>query len=113
MSGCLPIVELIPFTVRLDLAGGRLEVDGRLDYRTAHLVHDAISALVHTHNERWVIDVSRSAGSDTACLRLLGVAYRRAVRHGRQITLIGASPSLQQALSRLRLNHHLTSSEVS
>jgi anti-anti-sigma factor len=100
------------FTVRLDLAGGRLEVAGRLDHRTAHLVHDAISAMVHASSQSWVVDVSGLAGRDQDCLRVISTAYRRALRHGRRMTLVGTPPSLQQALGRLRLDHHLTQAEA-
>jgi anti-anti-sigma regulatory factor len=78
--------------VRLDLVAGRLEVTGQLDHRTAHLVNDAISTLVHAGTQAWAVDVSELAGRDRDCLRVIGAAYRRALRHGRAMTLIGAPP---------------------
>jgi hypothetical protein len=62
--------------VRLDLVAGRLEVTGQLDHRTAHLVNDAISTLVHAGTQAWA--VSELAGRDRDCLRVIGAAYRRA-----------------------------------
>jgi hypothetical protein len=43
-------------------------------------------------------------------LRTIGI-YRRALRHRRQLTLVGPSPLLQAALARLRLDHHVLASE--
>jgi anti-anti-sigma factor len=110
MSSSLAQLDPSPFTARLDLVAGRLEVAGHLDHRTAHLVHDAVSALAQAGSPTWLVDVRGLTGRDADCLRVLGGAYRRALRHGRQMTLTGASPSLQQALARLRLDHHLTPS---
>jgi len=96
-----------PFLVRLDLVDGRLELTGRLDHRTVHLVSDAITALLRTGAERWVVDVAGLTGCDHTGLRAIGATYRRALRHDRQLTLIGASHALAVALGRLRLNNHL------
>lgn len=94
------------FTVRIDLVGGRLELQGELDLRAAHLVHDAVSALLGTDCERWVVDVAGLTGGEHA-LRVIGSTYRRALRHRRRMTLVGAPPWLQRALARMRLDRHL------
>jgi anti-anti-sigma factor len=103
----LPVPAPAPFTLRLDVAGGRLEVAGELDHHTAPLVNDAIAVLAHAGTESWVLDVSGLSGHDSDCLRAISSAYRRALRTGRRMTLVGAPPSLRRALCRLRLDAHL------
>ncbi|WP_233517749.1 STAS domain-containing protein [Geodermatophilus marinus] len=96
-----------PFAVRIDLVGGRVEVIGQLGRRTAHLVQDAVSALLQTDGAAWVLDVAGLTGCDRAGVRVIGGAYRWALRHGRRLALVGARPSLQAELARLRLDGHL------
>ena len=93
--------------VGVDLVGARLSVTGRLDRRTAHLLHDAVSALLFADHEHWVVDVTGLTVGDAATVRTISGAYRRLLRHGRRMTLLGASPALRQALTRLRLDPHL------
>ena len=95
------------FAIRVDLASSRVAVTGRLDRRTAHLLHDALSALLQAEYTSWQLDVSELADVDDAGLRALGAAYRRALRHGGHLTLHGASPALRAALTRLRLDRHI------
>jgi anti-anti-sigma regulatory factor len=95
------------FTIRVDLAVGRVAATGRLDRRTAHLLHDALSTLLHAEHTSWQLDVSELVDVDDAGLRAVGAAYRRALRHGRHLTLHGASPALREALIRLRLDRHV------
>lgn len=95
------------FMVRADLSSGWIYLSGRLDDRSAHLLHDALSALLVGHLTRWHIDVAELTEIDATGLRAIGAAYRRATRHGRRLTVHGASPALQRALTRLRLNRHL------
>lgn len=95
------------FTVHLDLADGRLEVSGQLDHHTAPLVHDAVSVLTTSACECWSVDVTGLAGRDEDCVRVIGSTYRRALRTGHRMRLVGAPPSLQQALCRVRLDAHL------
>jgi anti-anti-sigma regulatory factor len=107
-TGSVPEVECrATFTVRLDLAQGRLEVAGQLDHHTAPLVHDAVSVLAAASCPCWSVDVSGLVGRDEDCVRAIGTTYRRALRTGRQMRLVGAPPSLQQALCRVRLDAHL------
>jgi anti-anti-sigma factor len=101
-----------PLVVRLDLVGGRVELAGRLDHRSAPLLHDAVSALLRTAGDRWVIDVAGLTGCDHSGLRTIGAAYRRALRRGKRLTLVGSSPALQAALARLRLHHHVIDHQV-
>jgi anti-anti-sigma regulatory factor len=112
VSGALPLQVPAPgpptsFTVRVDLADGRLEVAGQLDHHTAPLVHDAVSVLAASECECWSMDVTGLAGRDEDCLRAIGSTYRRALRTGHRMRLIGAPPSLQRALCRVRLDAHL------
>ncbi len=95
------------FQVRIDLIGGHLDLAGHLDRRTVHLLHDAISTLLLTDGDTWVVDASHVTACDPVGIRGLGTAYRRALRHDRRLRLTGAPPFLHQELIRLRLDHHL------
>jgi anti-anti-sigma regulatory factor len=95
------------FAAHLDVGVGRLTVTGRLDVRTSHLLYDAFSALLLTERSDWTVDVARLVVVDHAGLRSIAASYRRAVRHQRRITLHGASPVLQHALARMRLDGHV------
>ncbi|MGY1827669.1 MULTISPECIES: STAS domain-containing protein [unclassified Blastococcus] len=82
---------------RLDLVTGHLELVGRVDRATAHLLEDAVSALLLTSCAQWTLDLSAATVGDQHGLRAIAVAHRRATRHRRQFTLRGASPTLQRA----------------
>ena len=92
--------------VHVDHRAGRVAVVGRLGRRTAHLVHDAITVVLQGDRVRWLVDVT-GLTADNAGLRVLGGAYRRLLRSGREMILLGASPPLRQALRRLRLAPHV------
>ena len=85
----------------LDLVTGRVELVGRLDRATAHLLHDAVSALLLTSCARWTVDVAAATVGDHHGLRALATAYRRAGRHHRQLVLLGASPTVRRAALQL------------
>jgi anti-anti-sigma factor len=85
----------------LDLVTGRVELVGRLDRATAHLLHDAVSALLLTSCARWTVDVAAATVGDHHGLRALATAYRRARRHHRQMVLLGASPTVRRAALQL------------
>jgi anti-anti-sigma regulatory factor len=95
------------FNVDLDLRTGHVTAIGRLDGRSAPLLHEAVSVLLGTEQPTLTIDVSRMEVADHAALRAIGDAYRRAMRQGRRITVRGASPQLRSALTQLRRGHHL------
>ncbi len=97
--------------VRIDFVRARLELTGQLDRHTAHVLHDAISTLLQTDSNRWIMNVAELTGLDPTGLRTIGATYRRALRHRRQLTLVGTPPFLQAALARLRLDHHVLASE--
>jgi anti-anti-sigma factor len=99
------------FGVHVDLVTGGLTMTGRLDVRTTHLLYDAVSVLLTARHPSWTIDVGRLTDIDHAGLRGLLSAYRRALRHGRRITLYSVSPSLQRALTLLRLDRHVLPGE--
>jgi anti-anti-sigma regulatory factor len=90
--------------VRLDLVAARLELVGQLDRRTAHLLHDAISALLQTDRPLWTVDVTGLTVADHTGLRAVETAYRRALVHGRVLTLLGASAGLHRALAPVDLD---------
>jgi anti-anti-sigma regulatory factor len=91
--------------IHLDLVAARLELVGQLDRRTAHLLHDAISALLQTDRPLWTVDVTGLTVADHTGLRAVETAYPRALVHGRALTLLGASPGLHRALTPLDLDH--------
>lgn len=94
--------------LRVDLGTGRLTLTGELDRSTAHLLRDAIAAIVSIGGEAGVaVDVAGLVTCDAAGLRAISVSYRRLLRRGRRMTLHNASPALQLSLTRLRLDHHL------
>src|SRR4051794_9397017 len=97
--------------VRIDFVRARLELSGQLDRHTVHVLHDAISTLLQTDTDRWIIHVAGLPGFDPTGLRTIGATCRRALRHRRQLALVGPSPLLQAALARLRLDHHVLASE--
>ena len=107
-----PPEDRADFVMRVDLDVGRVAVTGRLDRSTAHLLHDALSALLQTDHMRWQLDATALSDVDDVGLRAVGAAYRRALRHGRQLTLHGAPPALRAALTRLRLDHHILGSRL-
>jgi anti-anti-sigma factor len=107
-SGRRPRLSSSPtLNVHLDLQTGGVTAIGRLDGRSAPLLHDAVTVLLGTERPTLTVDVSRMEVADHAALRAIGDAYRRAMRQGRRITLHGASPQLRRALTQLRLDHHL------
>lgn len=69
-------------------------------------MHDAITVLLQSNRIRWLFDVTDLTADQTG-LRVPGGAYRRLLRAGRQMALLGASPQLRQALRRLRLAEHI------
>lgn len=91
----------------LDLVAGRLTARGPLNRGTAHLVHDAIAAILATDRKYWSIDVTGLVVRDRFGVQVLTAAYRSMLRQGRRMTLEGASAELRHALIRLRLDHHL------
>ena len=93
--------------VHLDPQTGRVTVIGRLDGRSAPLLHDAVSVLLGTEQPTLTLDVNGMEVADHSALRAIGDAYRRTMRQGRRITLRGASPQLRSALTRLHLSSHL------
>ena len=95
------------FQVRIDLVGCRLHLAGRLDRGTVHLLHDAISTLLLTDGDVWVVDATHVTACDRVGIRGIGAAYRRALRHDRRFELTGAPPFLRGELIRLRLDRHL------
>ena len=91
---------------RLDLVTGNLELIGRLDRATAHLLQDAVSAMLLSPCEHWTVDVTAATVADHHGLRALAAAYRRATRDHRQLTLRGATPTLQRAALQLGGSEH-------
>jgi anti-anti-sigma factor len=93
--------------LQIDVSGARLTLSGRLDARSSPALHDAVSRLIRTGQSSWTLDVTRLLVGDHAGLRALVGCYQRAMRHSCLVTVHGASPSLRQALARLRLDVHL------
>ena len=96
-----------PLSVEVDVAGGHLRAAGRLDSRSIRTLHTLVSGLLLSEQRHWVLDVTALTVTDHTGLRAIGAAYRRMLRHGRQLTIRGASPDLQRVLVRLRLGRHV------
>lgn len=94
--------------VDVDVAAARINLVGSLDRRTSRHLLDAVRTLGVVHQTRWILDVSAMADCDDVGLRILGACYRAALRRGTTLTIIGASNRLRTALSRLRLDQHVT-----
>jgi anti-anti-sigma regulatory factor len=97
--------------VQVDLVTGRLTAAGRLERRTTHLLAAAVTTLLLAGHRQWHLDVTAVTAVDTAGLRALGAAYRRAVHHDRQLIVHRPAPDLQRALRRLRLDRHVLTPE--
>jgi anti-anti-sigma regulatory factor len=102
-----PRPDPAPFRLDIDLGRCRIRLAGRLDRSTVHLLLDAVSALLLADGEVWTVDATDVTSCDHMGVRGIGAAYRRALRHGRRVRLIGAPPSLHRQLTRLRLDHHV------
>src|SRR5947209_6702151 len=75
------------FAVRVDLNSARMQLSGRLDGRTAHLLHDAVSLLLLKSSEKsWLFEVT-GLDVDPAGLRALAGVYRRTLRQGRRLAV--------------------------
>src|SRR4051794_14127069 len=92
--------------VRIDFVRARLELSGQLDRHTAHVLHDAISTLLQTDSDRWILHVARLTGFDPTGLRTISPPSRRPRRPRRGLPLVGPPPLLQAALAHPRLDHH-------
>src|SRR4051794_3191669 len=55
--------------VRIDFVRARLELSGQLDRPTVHVLHDAVSTLLQTDTDRWIINVAGLTGFDPTGLR--------------------------------------------
>jgi anti-anti-sigma factor len=96
-------------TVRVDLAAGRIALNGSLDRQTAHHLLDAATALSAGDHREWVLDAGELHFCDTAGLRAITAVYRRALRHGTRLTVRDPGAWLRRALTALRLDGHLLS----
>jgi anti-anti-sigma regulatory factor len=101
-----------PRLLRAELVGGELLLSGRLDGRSARVLHDAVSDLLRTGQSSWTVDATRLVVTDHGGLRALVGCYQRAVEHDCVVTVHGASPALRHALRRLRLDVHLLLDEA-
>jgi anti-anti-sigma regulatory factor len=99
--------DLEPSCIRIDLRARLLFLAGPLDRSTVHLLHDAISALLPTDRDVWVVAACHVTVFDRMGIRAIHAAQRRALRHRRRMQLVETPPALQDALSCLPLDHHL------
>ena len=102
-----PRHDVPTFGVHLEPRTGSLRLTGRLERSTTHLFMDAVSALLYAGCPSWVVDLTELTDCDAAGLRAVCVSYRRALRHGRRMRLVGTPPALRAALRRLHLDTHL------
>jgi anti-anti-sigma regulatory factor len=106
-QGRAPAGSERPFAVHLDLRDGRLAVTGRLSRRSSHLLRDAVSAMLDAHRRCWLVEIAEADLGGDAGLQAIGAAYRRLLRGGHGMTLVGADPALCQRLVRARLDRHV------
>ncbi|MGY1781976.1 STAS domain-containing protein [Geodermatophilus sp. SYSU D01036] len=97
--------------VQVDLVAGRLSVAGRLGRRSTHLLAAAVTTLLVAGPQQWHLDLAAVTAVDTASLRALGAAYRRAVRHDRRLIVHRPAPDVERALRRLCLDRHVLAPE--
>jgi anti-anti-sigma regulatory factor len=103
----LPQAVVPPFSVHIDVVAGHVTLAGPLDRHTSHLLVDAFATLGHSAAERWTVDLGSLSSCDVRGLRALSAGYRCALRRGRRLSLLGASPALQRQLIWLRLAPHV------
>ncbi|MGY1641006.1 STAS domain-containing protein [Geodermatophilus sp. SYSU D00703] len=96
-----PHDDVPELVARLDLITGHVQLVGRLDRATVHLLQDAVSTLLLSPCAHWTIDLTGATIGDHHGLRAVTAAYRRATRNHRQLTLRGASPTVQRAALQL------------
>jgi anti-anti-sigma factor len=96
-----------PLRMFVDLRVGRLSLIGRLDRLSTHTVQDVVPLLLSTEHLTWVLDAAGLEVGDSVGLRTLGAAYRRLLRHGRELRVVNESPTLRAVLTRLKLDVHL------
>ncbi len=98
--------------VHLDFPRGRLALVGTLGRGTSYRLRDAIGAILVSGRDSWSADVSGLTLADRTGVRALGEAYRRLVRHGRRLTIVGAAPPLTDLLARVRLDLHVVTTDA-
>lgn len=91
----------------IDLIAGRITLAGELDRQTAHHLLDAARTLSETAHRRWVLDAGELRFCDASGLRAISACYRKALRHGSNMSIVSAGPWLLRALAALRLDNHL------
>lgn len=91
----------------IDLRGGRMSLTGRLDRHCTHTLTEGVPLLLGTDHPTWVLDAAGLEVGDVVGLQTLGAAYRRLLRHGRELRVVNESPGLRAVLTRLRLDVHL------
>jgi anti-anti-sigma regulatory factor len=99
--------DLEPFCIRIDLRAGLLFLAGPLNRSTVNLLHDAISTLLLTDRDVWVVDACHVTVLDRMGIRAIHAAQRRALRHHRRTQLVETPAALQEALGRRPFDHQL------
>lgn len=94
-------------TVGVDLIAGRISLAGELNRQTAHHLLDAARTLSAVPQRRWVIEVNGLRSCDSTGLRAISACYRKALRRGATMRVVGANAGLRGALAALRLDNHL------
>ncbi|WP_236827897.1 MULTISPECIES: STAS domain-containing protein [unclassified Blastococcus] len=93
--------------VSVDTTRGCITLVGELDRQTARQLLDGARALAAAELGHWVIDARGLHFCDVSGLRAISVTYRRALRHGATMTVVGAGRWLRRALATIRLHHHV------
>lgn len=92
---------------RVDATVGQITLVGELDRQTAHRLLDAAGTLAAAGHPHWVIDARGLHFCDASGLRAISMTYRRALRHGATMRVVGAGRWLRRSLATIRLHHHV------
>lgn len=93
--------------VGVDASAGHITLRGELDRQTAHQLLDAARTLAAAGHSHWVINAHDLHFCDASGLRAISVTYRRALRHGATLSVVGAGRWLRRALATIHLHHHV------
>ncbi|WP_236833808.1 STAS domain-containing protein [Blastococcus sp. KM273129] len=93
--------------VSVDTSRGSITLVGELDRQTARQLLDGARALAAAGLSHWVVDARGLHFCDASGLRAISVTYRRALRNGATMTVVGAGRWLRRALATIRLHHHV------
>lgn len=99
---------LLEFTDRLLHGCVIVEVRGEVDYGSAPVLDQRLSAILTARAPAVVLDLSRLRFLDCAALRVLVAAGRRAAAHGTALVLAAPQPTVAKTLQITGLDRQFT-----